>query len=92
MFKPGDTVYSFDFDECDDYYNAEVCGYLYMGECNEYIIACSEYMGSDFEEQLYEMYEESVEDGEVGVILLRKELCFDSCDEANDYLAELIDE
>ena len=93
MFKPGQWIYGIEVEE--DYYDeAEVSGYLFMAECGEYIICCSEYMHheDDFKSQLNEMYEESIENQGTDVYLLRKDLCFATENEANDYLDELINE
>lgn len=90
MFKPGQLIYGIEVTE--DYYDeAEVTGYLFMAECGDYIICCSEYMSceDDFKSQLEEMYQESIEDYGVSVNLLRKDLCFATANEANDYLIEL---
>lgn len=93
MYKSGQLIYGIEVEE--DYYDeAEVSGYLFMAECGDYIICCSEYMGceDDFESQLDEMYEESIENQGVDVYLLRKDLCFATENEANDYLDKLINE
>lgn len=93
MFKPGQWIYGIEVEE--DYYDeAEVNGYLFMAECGDYIICCSEYMHheDDFKSQLNEMYEESIENQGIDVYLLRKDLCFATENEANDYLDELINE
>ena len=43
MFKPGQWIYAIEVEE--DYWDeAEVGGVLFMAECGDYIIACSEYM------------------------------------------------
>ena len=90
MFKPGQLIYGIEVEE--DYYDeAEVSGYLFMAECGDYIICCGEYihLEDDFESQLDEMYEESIENCGVDVNLLRKDLCFVTKNEANNYLNEL---
>lgn len=59
MFKPGQWIYGIEV--LEDYFDeAEVSGYLYMADCGDYIICCSEYANheDDFESQLAEMYEE----------------------------------
>ena len=83
MFKPGQLIYGIEVEE--DYYDeAEVSGYLFMAECGEYM-----HLEDDFESQLDEMYEESIENCGVDVNLLRKDLCFATKNEANNYLNEL---
>lgn len=90
MFKAGQGIYAIEVEE--DYWDeAEVGGFLFMAECSNYIIACSEYMHweGDFENQLEEMCNESVENCGVDVYLLRKDLCFATENEAEDYLNEM---
>lgn len=91
MFKIGQLVYGIEVKE-DDFENAEVVGYLFMSECSDYIICCSEYMHheGDFNSQLQEMYEESVDEQGVEVNILKKEYVFETYNQANDMLDELI--
>lgn len=91
MFKPGQLIYGIEVVE-DDFENAEVVGYLFMAECGDYIICCSEYMHheGDFSSQLDEMYEESIDEQGVDVNILRKEYVFETYNQANDMLDEMI--
>lgn len=91
MFKVGQLVYGIEVLE-DDFENAEVSGYLFMAECGDYIICCSEYMHQegDFNSQLEEMYEESINDYGVDVNMLKKEYVFEAYNQANDMLDEMI--
>lgn len=93
MFKPGQWIYGIEV--LEDYFDeAEVSGYLYMAECGDYIICCSEYTNheDDFESQLAEMYEESIDDFDVDLNLLRKEFVFDTLEKAQKRLEELQEE
>ena len=56
--KPGDLVYCIN-DEEEDF-----SGCLFMAICNNYVIVCSEYMHleGDFDGQLAEMHEDTIED------------------------------
>lgn len=90
MFKVGQWIYAIEVEE--DYWDeAEVSGLLFMAECGNYIIACSEYAHweDDFENQLEEMCNESAEDCGIDVYLLRKDLCFETENQAEDYLNEM---
>ena len=91
MFKVGQLVYGIEVLE-DDFENAEVSRYLFMAECGDYIICCSEYMHQegDFNSQLEEMYEESINDYGVDVNMLKKEYVFETYNQANDMLDEMI--
>lgn len=91
MFKAGQLIYGIEVLN-DVWDEAEISGYLYMGECENYIICCPEYAHhkNKFEKQLEEMYEESIENFGVTVILLKKNLCFETINQANDMLDELI--
>lgn len=92
MFKVGQWIYAIEVEE--DYWDeAEVSGLLFMAECGNYILACSEYMHleGEFESQLEEMCNESAEDCGVSVYLLRKDLCFETQNQAEDYLVEMRD-
>lgn len=90
MFKVGQLIYAIEIEE-DNWDEAEVSGLLFMAECSNYIIACSEYMSyeGDFESQLEEMYNESFEEQGVDVYLVRKDLCFETFNQAEDYLIEM---
>ena len=93
MFKVGQWIYAIEVEE--DYWDeAEVSGILFMAECGNYILACSEYMHleGDFESQLEEMCNESAEDCGVSVYLFRKDLCFETRNQAEDYLNEMREE
>ena len=83
MFKVGQWIYAIEVEE-DYWEDAEVSGFLFMAECGNYIIACSEYVHweDDFESQLEEMCNESFEDQGVAVYLLRKDLCFETENQA----------
>lgn len=90
MYKTGQWIYGIEIVE--NYFDEiEVSGYLYMGECEDYIICCSEYTHheDDFKSQLAEMYEESVENYGVELSLLKKEFAFDTLEEAQKKLEEL---
>lgn len=91
MYKVGQWIYGITINE-DDIEESELCGYLYMGKCGDYIICTREY-GScldDFKSQLKEMYQMSCSDYfGVKVRLLKKELVFNDYDEAWKRLQEL---
>lgn len=90
MFKVGQLIYAIEVKE--DYWDeAEVNGLLFMAVCGNYIIACSEYAHweGSFENQLEEMCNESFEDQGVDVYLVRKDLCFETLNQAEDYLNEM---
>lgn len=90
MFKVGQWIWCIDHFN-DDLEEAEVSGYLFMAECGDYIIASSEYAHweDDFKNQLEEMYEESIEYRGVEVFLLKKDSCFGTQNQAEDYLEEM---
>lgn len=90
MFKVGQCIYAIEVEE--DYWDeAEISGLLFMAECGNYIIACSEYMQweDEFENQLEEMCEESRENFGVEVHLVKKDLCFETYYQAEDYRNEM---
>ena len=90
MFKVGQWIYGIEVIE-DDFENAEVSGYLFMAECGDYVICCAEYshLQGCFNEQLEEMYKESIQDCSADLNILKKEYVFGTENEANDYLVEL---
>ena len=92
MFKVGQWIYAIEVEE--DYWDeAEVNGLLFMAECEDYIIACSEYAHceNNFTKQLREMCNESAEDYGVELYLLKKNLCFETQNQAENYLVEMRD-
>lgn len=92
-FKPGQWVFAIEVeDDCFEE-KAEICGYLFMAECGDYVIGCGEYkhLIGDFEAQLEEMYKESL-DCELELYLIRKDLCFETEKEANEYLKKMLEE
>jgi len=90
MFKVGQLIYAIVVEE-DNWDEAEISGLLFMAECGDYILACSEYahLEDDFESQLEEMCDESAEWDGVSVCLLRKKLCFETKNQARDHLNEM---
>lgn len=62
-----------------------------MGECENYIICCSEYAHheNDFKSQLTEIYEKSICEWGVSLNILKKEFVFDTCEKAKNRLEEL---
>lgn len=93
MFREGQWIYGIEVVE--DYFDeAEIAGYLYMAECGDYVICCSEYAHheDDFKSQLAEMYEESIDDCGVDLNILRKEFVFDTLEKAKMKLEELKDD
>lgn len=90
MFKPGQWIYGIEVDE-EDYDEAEVSGFLFMAECDDYIVCCAEYLSceNNFKSQLKEMYKESFNNYGIEVNLLKKALCFETKDEAYEYLHKL---
>lgn len=90
MFEPGQWIYGIEV-EGDYFDEAEISGYLFMAECGEYVICCSEYMSyeNDFKNQLEEMYQESIENSGVDMALLKKDLCYATEEEAEGYLNKL---
>lgn len=90
MFKTGQWIYAIDVVD-EDYESAEINEYLFMAECGDYIICCSEYIHweNDFTNQLKEMCEESIRDYGVEVFMLKKDMCFETKNQANDYLVEM---
>lgn len=90
MYKTGQWIYGIEV--LENYFDeAEVSGYLYMGECENYIICCSEYAHheNDFKSQLIEMYEKSICEWGVSLNILKKEFVFDTCEKAKNRLEEL---
>ena len=70
--KLGDTVYCIGDDE-EDY-----TGFLFMAVCNGYVIVCPEYSGleNDFDGQLQEMCDESMEESGVDVYIFPEDRVF----------------
>ena len=68
--RVGDTIWCI---EGDDY-----CGILYMATCGNYVIGCAEYpcFQDDFDSQLEDMAEESLENSGVEVYMFRREDVF----------------
>ena len=90
MFKIGQWIYGIEVVD-DDFESAEISGYLFMAECGDYVICCSEYAHHEgnFDDQLAEMYEECIDDCGVDLKILKKEYVFGTYDQANDYLIEM---
>lgn len=90
MFKIGQVIFGIEVVD-NDFDKAEISGYLFMAECGNYVICCAEDMSyeDDFESQLDYMYEDGIENFGVDVVLLKKELCFDTEEKANEYLTKL---
>ena len=91
MYEVGQLIYGIEYDGVD-LDNAEVSGYLYMAECNDYVICASNYVhcNGDFERQLGEMYRESIDDYGVKLYMLCKHLTFSNQKEAHAKLDELL--
>lgn len=91
MFEVGQLIWTIEATD-DDYESAEVSAYLFMAECNDYIICCPRYSNcADFDSQLEEMYEESTYNcGCVEVAIIKKELCFERKFQADAALSKLI--
>lgn len=81
--KPGDMIWHI---ECDQYY-----GTLFMAECGDYIISCSEELlyENNFERQLEEMCFESLDFDGVSVYIHAKENVFFDKEEAEQALARM---
>lgn len=90
MFKVGQWIYGIEVVD-DDFESAEISGYLFMAECGDYVICCSEYAHhkGHFDNQLEEMYEECIDDCGVELNILKKEYVFGTYNQANDYLIEM---
>lgn len=90
MFETGQRIYGIEIKE-DRYDEAEISGYLFMAECEDYTICCSEYSHckGNFESQLQEMAEESMNDCSVEVNILKKDLCFETLKQAEDHVDKL---
>lgn len=73
--KPGYTVYCFSGDEDT---GEGYSGFLFMAVCSGYVIVCPEYSGleNDFEGQLQEMCEESLEESGVDVYIFPEDRVF----------------
>lgn len=90
MFRVGQWIWCIEVvDDCWD--EAEVSGFLFMAECGDYVIASPEYAHweDDFESQLEEMCEESFKEHGVEVYILKKDYCFETQNQAEDYLNEM---
>ena len=91
MYQIGQWIYGIKINE-EDIDESELCGYLYMGECGDYIICVREdgdYI-EDFDSQLLKMYRECCEnyDG-TNVHLLKKVLVFEEYEKALEKLHNL---
>lgn len=93
MFKVGQWIWGIEV-EYSDFESAEISGYLFMAECGDYVICCGEYahLEGDFDNQLEEMYEESLNDGDVSLKILKKEYVFGTHEEAKDMLRQFIED
>ena len=91
MYEVGQLIYGIEYDGVD-LDNAEVSGYLYMAECDGYVICASDYVhcNGDFKRQLREMYRESIEDYGVELHMLCKHLTFSNREEAHAKLDEML--
>lgn len=91
MFDVGQEIWCIEVKN-ERWNEAEVSGFLYMGKCGDYIIASSEYAHceGDFEAQLEEMYEESLDDCGVDMFLLKSKYCFETLNQAEDYLNDMV--
>lgn len=91
MYKVGQLIYGIEALDDDDYDAMEVSGYLFMAECGNYIICVAEDISfeGDFNGQLDDMYEESIEWDGISMNMLKKDLCFLTRNQAYDYLEEL---
>ena len=88
-FIPGQWIYGIEIVN-NDFKNAKVAGFMYMGECKNYIICCSKYETcDDFAQQLMTMYKESVKEKSVCLNLLRKEFTFYKKEDAYKSLHKL---
>ena len=67
-FVVGDLIYVKD---C----NGEYTGYIFLAECNDYYVCCSEYYGYDLKEQLEQMWEESLDGSSPDIYVFRKSDC-----------------
>lgn len=91
MFEVGQWIWGVEV-QSDNYDEADVRGYLFMAECDNYVICCAKDMSykDDFNTQIDGMYKESLDWGGVIVNLLRKDLCFATIYEAEDCMYKLI--
>ena len=89
-FKPGQWIYGIEIVD-NDFKNAKISGFIYMGECNNYIICCSQYSdcGEDFAKQMKLMYKESVREKSVCLNLLHKKYAFAKREDAYRKLCAL---
>ena len=90
MYNVGQLIYGIEVLD-DNYEEAEVTGLLFMAECGDYIICTADDISfeGDFNAQMEDMYEESVEWSGTRMYMLRKDLCFPNRNQAYDYLEEL---
>lgn len=92
MYKVGQWVYGIKI--LEDENDLELCGYIYIGKCGDYIICAREYSDylEDFKSQLNAMYKECFNDYfGVKVQLLKKELTFGNYEEAEDEFRRLVE-
>jgi hypothetical protein len=90
MYKVGQPIWGIEVLD-DNYEEAEVTGHLFMAECGDYIICTAEDISfeCDFNGQLDDMYEESIEEDGIRMNMLKKDLCFPTRKQAYEYLVEL---
>ena len=90
MFEVGQWIYGIEVID-DDFESAEIKSCLFMAECGDYIICCDEYAHrkEHFNDQLAEMYEESINYFSVDLNILKSEYVFGTYNQANDYLIEM---
>ena len=92
-YKLGQWIYGIEILDDGEIPESEVVSIMFMAECGEYILGVGKYLHCEnFEEQLKEMYEESVEDGDVLISMLRKEYTYATEKEAQEALDKMIEE
>lgn len=92
-YKLGQWIYGINILTDGEILEPEVSGTKFMAECGDYILCCGEYSGcKDFEEQLEEMYEESVKEYGTDIYMLRKEYTYATEKEAQEALDKMIEE
>lgn len=89
--KAGDKVYCIENNYIED--TAECSRYLFMAMCGDFVIVTAEFEScDDFENQLYEMEEESLEEEGIDVNIFHKDKVFFTSSAAEEALKRINEE
>ena len=90
-YKPGQWIYGIEISDSGEIPDTDVSSMLFIAECGDYIIGTGKLLNCTFENQLQEMYEESVEYC-TNVNMFRKEYTYATEEEAIEALDAMVTE